>query len=213
MSTNPLKEVLTGEQFQRLVNFYEADQKLDHNDRLAIAGQLQAIAIKSNLAGYTAGMLGFFGPSLYFRIAKKPVPNPFFLIQYPFLSLCVGFGTLIIGNNVTARYLYNKVKNDRKDAPNANVANAWDHMDYGNLSAFTLYYSRTAFNPMFIIRDPRQASNASYIDDKLKQKSNLHFTEGVGLGQHDSEGGKHELGVWDKLRLHHGLDVSTPKQN
>ncbi|KAI3404168.1 hypothetical protein KGF56_003068 [Candida oxycetoniae] len=211
MSVNPLQEILTGQQFQQCVNFYEADQRLDQNDRLTIATALQSIALKSNLVGYTCGMLGFFAPTAYFKLAKKPAPTPWFLIQYPFLSLCLGFGTLIVGNNVTTKHLFNKAKQDvTQYPPNANVYNIWQNMSYQNIGAYTLYYFRTSFNPMFIIRDPRLATKGPLIDEKLRQKqgNNTHFTDAVGLGNYDNQGNRHDLGVVDKLKLHHGFDVS-----
>ena len=59
MSENPLQNILTPSQFQQCVQFYEADQKLDHAERVALATQLQTLAMKTSLAGYTTGMLGF----------------------------------------------------------------------------------------------------------------------------------------------------------
>ncbi|KAI5956582.1 hypothetical protein KGF54_001057 [Candida jiufengensis] len=207
-TSNPLQNILTPDQFQKCINFYEADQKLNHKDRVDLAVQLQSIALKSNLIGYTTGMFGFFGPSLYYRIRKIPPPNPFFLIQSPFLSLCIGFGALIISNNLSTKYYYNKYKNHKNDFPNKNVYDVWQAMDYQNLGMFTLYYTRTSLNPMFIIRDPRTCSNEAEIDQTQPQ----HYVGAVGLGKQDNKGGKHDLGVWDKVKLHHGFDVSTPQK-
>ena len=207
MSTsNPLQNILTPEQFQKCINFYEADQRLDHKDRETIAVQLQKISIKSNLVGYTTGMLGFFSPTVYIRLIKKPLitPTPFFLIQYPFLSLCFGFGTLIAGNYYSGKYFVNKTKKNPANFPNTNVANVWKNMSYQNAGAYTLYYLRTTFNPMFIIRDPRTCSDEALID----AKQTGHFTDTIGLGHTDSQGHKYPLSTWDKLKMHHGLDIS-----
>ncbi|CAK9441656.1 uncharacterized protein LODBEIA_P55240 [Lodderomyces beijingensis] len=207
MSDNPLKQILTGEQFNELVKFYDADQKLDHSDRVALATQLQSLAIKANLVGYTSGMVGFFLPTAYIRLFNRPTPTPFFFIQMPFISLILGFGTLLAGNSATANYCYKKVAEDPKALPNAPTHQMWNLMKNQNLGAFTLYYSRTAVNPMYIIRDPRLATNDSYIDERLKGKSNLHFSQGASLGTVDQSGKNHDLSLLDKVKLHHGFEV------
>ena len=205
-TTNPLKNILTPDQFQKCINFYEADQRLNHNDRATIALQLQSIAIKSNLIGYTSGMLGFFGPTIYIRLIKRPMiaPTPFFLIQYPFMSLCLGFGTLVAGNYYSGKYFFKKTKENPSSFPNSNVANVWKNMEYQNVGTYTLYYLRTTFNPMFIIRDPRTCSDEALID----AKQNGHFTDSIGLGHTDSTGQKHPLSAWDRVKLHHGGDIT-----
>ncbi|KAG5420242.1 hypothetical protein I9W82_002122 [Candida metapsilosis] len=168
-TTNPLKNILTPDQFQKCINFYEADQRLNHNDRATIASQLQSIAIKSNLIGYTSG-----------------------------------FGTLVAGNYYSGKYFFKKTKENPSSFPNSNVANVWKNMEYQNVGTYTLYYLRTTFNPMFIIRDPRTCSDEALID----AKQNGHFTDSIGLGHTDSTGQKHPLSAWDRVKLHHGGDIN-----
>lgn len=199
MSENPLQNILTPSQFQQCVQFYEADQKLDHAERVALATQLQTLAMKTSLAGYTTGMLGFFAPTFYYRAVGR-VPTPLFLVQRPFLSLVLGFGTLLAGNNLTAKYLYEK--NRKQGFANQNITDVWKTMDFPYLNFFTLYYSRTSMFPNFIMRDPRTCSY------QLLKQENLHFTQAIKLGHLDSEGKEHVLSVWDKVRLNHGGGVS-----
>ncbi|CAX41395.1 conserved hypothetical protein [Candida dubliniensis CD36] len=199
MSGNPLQDILTPSQFQQCVRFYEADQKLDHGERVALATQLQTLAMKTSLAGYTSGMLGFFAPTMYYRAVGR-FPTPLFLVQRPFFSLVLGFGTLLVGNNVTAKYLYEK--NRKQSFADKNIGDVWQTMDFPYLNFFTLYYSRTSVFPNFIMRDPRTCSY-----QPLK-KENPHFTEATKLGHLDNTGKEHVLSVWDKVRLNHGGGVS-----
>ena len=126
MSENPLQNILTPSQFQQCVQFYEADQKLDHAERVALATQLQTLAMKTSLAGYTTGMLGFslqrfitvlLGGFLLRCFGAKTV-----------LSLVLGFGTLLAGNNLTAKYLYEK--NRKQGFANQNITDVWKTMDF-----------------------------------------------------------------------------------
>ncbi|CAI5760097.1 unnamed protein product [Candida verbasci] len=200
--TNPLQRYLTPEQFDKCVSFYEADQKLNHNDRTIIASNLQKIGIISNFSGYTFGLLGFFAPTFYYRLITKGPPQPLFLLQRPILSFFIGFGSLIGSTNLLIKYLFEK-QQSAKEFSDPNIENVYKLMDWKFLNAFTLYYARTSFNPMFIIRDPRLCTNESMIDQKKK-----HYSEVYGLGEKDQDGKHHELSMWDRIRLGHGGEIS-----
>ncbi|RCK65060.1 hypothetical protein Cantr_00997 [Candida viswanathii] len=200
--SNPLKEILTPPQFQQCVSFYEADQKLDHAERVWLANQLQTISLKTNIAGYTAGMIGFTLPTMYYGW-KGIRPTPLFIVQRPFISLILGFGTLIAGGNLTAKYLYNQAK--KENYADKNIADAWKTFEFPFLNFFTYYYTRTAAFPIFIIRDPRTCTY-------LAEKQNPHFAEALNLGQTDSTGKEHPLSVWDKVRINHGFSPSDPSK-
>ncbi|KAL6451147.1 hypothetical protein SBY92_002485 [Candida maltosa Xu316] len=199
MSTNPLRQILTETQFNQAVEFYDADQKLDHNERLTLAAQLQNIGWKTNLTGYTTGMLGFFAPTFYYR-SKSVFPTPLFLIQRPFFSLILGFGTLLAGGGLMSKYLFNNAK--KVDYADPNISNVWKTIDYPYLQFYTLYYTRTSLFPNFIMRDPRTCTYAA--------SDSSHFTEAVGLGKLDDTGKSHELSIWDKVRLSHGGNIEEP---
>ena len=95
MSENPLQNILTPSQFQQCVQFYEADQKLDHAERVALATQLQTLAMKTSLAGYTTGMLGF---SLQrFITVLLGGFLPVVLVQRPFCRWYWGLGRCWLG--------------------------------------------------------------------------------------------------------------------
>ena len=96
MSENPLQNILTPSQFQQCVQFYEADQKLDHAERVALATQLQTLAMKTSLAGYTTGMLGFFAPTFYYRAVGR-VPTPLFWCKDRFCRWYWGLGRCWLG--------------------------------------------------------------------------------------------------------------------
>ncbi|EER30779.1 conserved hypothetical protein [Candida tropicalis MYA-3404] len=200
--SNPLQEVLTPAQFQQCVNFYEADQKLDHAERVSLANQLQSIALKSNVAGYVAGMVGFSLPTIYYGM-RGLRPTPLFAVQRPFFSLVLGFGTLMAGGNLTAKYLYEKAKQEKYTDPN--ISNVWKTLEFPVMNFYTFYYTRTAMFPLFIIRDPRTCTYSA-------EKQNPHFTEALNLGQTDNTGKEHPLSVWDKVRINHGFNPSDPKK-
>lgn len=195
---NPLQEVLSPEQFRKCVKFYENDQKLDHTERITIANQLQSIGLKSNVLGYVSGMIGFSLPTIYYGI-RGFRPTPLFVVQRPFFSLALGFGTLILGGNLTAKYLYEKAKKEKYADPN--IVNVWKTIEYPYLNLYTIYYTRTAMFPIFIIRDPRECTYES-------GQEKPHFTEALNLGQTDSTGKEQPLSVWDKVRINHGFNPS-----
>ena len=92
MSENPLQNILTPSQFQQCVQFYEADQKLDHAEG-CIGTQLQTREDEFGRVYY--GYARVFAPTFYYRAVGR-VPTRCFGAK-TVLSLVLGFGTLLLG--------------------------------------------------------------------------------------------------------------------
>lgn len=227
---NPLKQKLLPQQFEAAVNFYDADKDLTVDDRNQIGEDLKQVIMKTAFVGYTSGVLGFFIPGLYNKYFGKPStsgvpPGALFtaggrplpvspmkrFVHRPFLSFITGLSVMMITNQLTCRYLFNKKREAITD--NAKQLKIWQTMDYHQASLFFLYYRKSAENPSFIIKDPR-----SFTDDEIyyrppppSRNQHDHFTNALGIGYTKSpqeKGG--ELSHWDQIRVANGFEVSTP---
>ena len=86
MSENPLQNILTPSQFQQCVQFYEADQKLDHAEGLHYT--IANACYEDEFGRVYYGYARVFAPTFYYRAVGR-VPTPLFWCKDRFV---VGIG-------------------------------------------------------------------------------------------------------------------------
>lgn len=189
--TNPLKERLGSDRFEKAVQFYEADQKLTPEDRVQLRDDIKHVLVTENVYSYTAGFVAFLMPTIYFRFFNKAGLNPRSFIQKPLLSVGMGMANLYMMFQVYAKNLYRDKLN--QDLPE-NQLNVWRNMERNLLGLYLLYYARSSQDPSERLPDPRKytADQVRFDPEKYKQV----------------EGPDHVLTTWDRIRLNNGLDIT-----
>lgn len=201
---NPLRNKLSPQQFEASVKFYEADHDLEASDRGEIAEGLRDIVLKTAFVGYGSAVAGFSLPTLYnrFQVAAGPqATRP--LIYRPFLSFMIGLSSLMIMNQQSAKYSFNKKINSLLDTSKLRQLNVWKAMDYHQAALFYLYYRKTAENPSMIIPDPRTFTE--------KQLHEVHYNpNNTRVEKHDSN---HQTTAphWEEIRKQNGFVTSEPE--
>lgn len=212
---NPLLQKLTPQQFDASIRFYEADKKLNPEDRGEVASDLQSIMYKTAFIGYGSAMGNFFLPTIINRFQNPSLPStptnkirP--LIHKPFLSFLIGLTALLVTNQQVAKYQFSK-KIDSLEAESSkrNQLETWKAMDYHQASLFFLYYRKTAENPSFAVKDPRTFTEQSLHEVRYDPPSkDRHFTRALGIGR-DDDSEKNAMSHWDQIRIANGF---TPSQ-
>ena len=170
-SMDVLRLRLTPEQFEKCVKFYEADNQLTTEDRLKMRDELQLIIVGHRLVSYGAGMVGFLAPTIYYRFILKKIPNKISFVQKPFLSFILGLTNMLIYSSISRKKgLENKLQSG---ALNERQANAWRNMDWFNAPTFYAYYSKTAIDPKFKLKDPRLSGSETDVGSRLGTVNNL----------------------------------------
>ncbi|CUM64828.1 uncharacterized protein PRCAT00002443001 [Priceomyces carsonii] len=206
---NPLTHRLSPQQFQASIKFYEADQKLTPEDRLNLSNDLQSIVFKTAFVSYGSAVAAFGIPSFYNKFVAQPVPlkvRP--LIYKPFLSFLLGLTTMMVVNQQTLKYQFQKKIDYYQGTLKTNQLNAWRAMDYHQASLFYVYYRRTADNPSFIISDPRNFTEKTLHEVHFAppKHKNQHYTSALGIGHdgYDAAGSS----TWERIRLANGFSSS-----
>lgn len=220
---NPLLNKLTPQQFDASIRFYEADKKLNPEDRGEVANDLQSIMYKTAFIGYGSAMGNFFVPTIINRFQHPSVPStptkirPF--VHKPFLSFLIGLTALLITNQQVAKYQFSKkIESLESESSKKNQLEAWKSMDYHQASLFFLYYRKTAENPRFVVKDPRTFTEQSLHEVRYDPPSkDRHFTKALGIGRED-DSEKHEMSHWDQIRTANGFapsqtSSSSPENN
>lgn len=223
---NPLKQKLLPQQFEAAVNFYEADKELTVAERNQIGEDLKQVIMKTAFVGYTSGVLAFFTPGTYNKYYGKPnstnvPPGALFtaggrplpvspmkrFVHKPFLSFMIGLSTMMITNQLTCWYLCKQKQESIHD--NEKLKRVWQTIDYHQATMFFLYYRKSAENPSFIVKDPRNFTNDEihYRPPPPSRDQHSHFTNALGIGYTKTpqeKGG--ELSHWDQIRIANGFE-------
>lgn len=210
---NPLLNKLTPQQFDASIRFYEADKKLNPEDRGEVANDLQSIMYKTAFIGYGSAMGNFFLPTIINRFQHPSVPStpakirPF--VHKPVLSFLIGLTALLITNQQVAKYQFSKkIESLETVSSKKNQLEAWKAMDYHQASLFFLYYRKTAENPRFVVKDPRTFTEQSLHEVRYDPPSkDRHFTKALGIGREDNSE-KGSMSHWDQIRTANGFAPS-----
>lgn len=190
---NPLQKKLSPAQFDASVKFYEADHELESSDRSEIAHDLQSIVTMTSTAGYGAGMVGFFAPTIYSKYVKRiNLPAGRFLYK-PFLSFLVGLSTMLVAHQGVARVQFNSQisKLEAQASTKPKQLQVWKSMDYHQAGLFYLYFRQSSTDPSFILKDPRTIKE----HEVTVHPSMKHLEEGDFVGS-----------LWNKIREENGIE-------
>lgn len=216
---NPLLSKLTPAQFDATVRFYEADRHLTTEDRAVVAKDLQRIVFNLSVAGYTASMLAFFGPTLLRRY-RMPVKVALgaglnWRIHRPLFSLFLGWATMMaVKSQVMTSMFRSRAGTVNEDNSNERVANVWQAMDPHFAGMFYYYFRKTAQFPELVFPDPRTVTEQSlrnmFFQPGPGQSRDGHFSERLGFDRNDDD--DHVLSHWDKIRIANGFGAEREKQ-
>lgn len=216
---NPLLNKLTPAQFEATVRFYEADRHLTAEDRGSVAKDLQKMVFYLSVAGYTVGMLAFFGPTLLRRFSTvSRVPSVAGLkwrVHRPLLSLVIGWASMMAVKSLVMTSMFRSRVNDvTQDGTSERVLDAWKAMDPHFAGIFYHYFRKTAHNPQMVFPDPRTVTEKSLRDMFYQpgpgHRKDGHFTERLGFDRNDND--DHVLSHWDKIRISNGFGAEREKQ-
>lgn len=191
---NPLQKKLSPAQFNASVKFYEADHQLEPADREQLASDLKDVVTWTSLAGYGAGMAGFFGPTLYRRVGQRlPVPYGR-LVHKPFWSFFLGLSTMLVAHQLVGRLQFNShISQLEQDSSRLRQLSVWRAMDFHQAGLFYLYYRQLAADPSFILKDPRQYTEHDVVFHPPAKPLE------------DDEVGP----LWDRVRREHGFEEAA----
>ncbi|KAG7664966.1 uncharacterized protein J8A68_001494 [[Candida] subhashii] len=207
---NPLKERLSPQQFQHTVEFYEADQKLNHDDRIEMAQQLRDVITGSSYVSYGAGFAMSTLPTLYYQfLLRKPINTKRF-VQRPFISFLFGLSGLV----TTRQYaLESQLRNKEANITNPRIQQVWKILRPTEVPLFYFYYIQSAKDPSIIAKDPRGFTKEMFenvrFDPELAKRAAHKGKDPRGeLGGMEESHPSH----WDELRQESGL-VTPAIQN
>lgn len=202
---NPLLEKLTPTQFQHTVQFYEADQQLTPEDRIAISDDLMHRVRVATFGGVGTSTLMVLAPTMYARIKGIPpfdsatplIRRP--RMYKPFWSFMLSLGTMLLVNQQLCKYEFTKQIRDLEDkgASKEKQLAAWKAMDYHQAGLFFLYFKKTAEDPTYKLKDPRKVTMESLHEVRYHPSKDSH-----GPPDHTK---------WEKIRKENGF--VDPLQN
>lgn len=201
-----------------LLNFYEADHRLTHEDRLVLASDLLSARKEQFLSGFVFSSAALFAPSLYkshrAKLAAKASGSPGLTLtrptlHKPFLSVSVAVGvyflTMYLSGRVTMDLKIQQLTRDRTNyqlsederESKERLLEVWKTFRPERLPLFAFYYQDTSAKPEHIMKDPRELA------------AQLSVGGSYSPGQPVVNSGDHTPSAWAQIRKENGFTEST----
>lgn len=224
LNTDKVYDPATQKAMDLAVKFYEADQKLDRNDR-ELLGKLYTKVTYSTLvfgwgAFFAVASIPFYRQKLKTGSRKGTNVGRAFLL---------GFAGMIIGAPIASKYSYNWQVDSLQDT-NSKCYQVAKILKPSEAVKWMMYYKLTADHPEHIMKDPRSLEAAKQRDRKLMQNRDpmglysgprFDMQQGKKINKDQEEAEKEEgevegtsnISSWDKIRLQNGMKESGTGEN
>ncbi|ODV69486.1 hypothetical protein HYPBUDRAFT_145902 [Hyphopichia burtonii NRRL Y-1933] len=196
----PLYYRLGANQYEKSIEFYNADKQLSQNDRGQIFRDIQYVYGKSEFISFTTFILAMSTPTLYGLIKKRYYPQkeelqspiiketkklPFFKrpVAKFFALSAISMGISLMAQVKAKSYYLNEKTNQISQLSNVNSqrqAQIWQKIDVFALPLFYFYYNLTFKNESLVIKDPKLMNDQDIRRIGMFQTSNKkasHFAE------------------------------------
>lgn len=209
LSTDPMRGYDHG------IEFYEADHVLTPKDREAMAQGLAEVAIPGVQNGILGSFVALALPTVQDRFQRRRTPPvegapkvrlPF--IKSPFLSLGLAmmtFQAVLMGSfywkfSKKRDELTRLVQEDSDREANSRLLKVWNILPSSNVLFWLRYYSLSADDPTFIMKDPRHVTK----EDLHEVHYNPKALGSQFAAQKEEEQGQKMQPHWQQIRQQHG---------
>lgn len=199
------------------IEFYEADHVLSQDDRTKIAEDLAAVAIPGVQNGILSSCIAIAFPTIrenmreYMKNKQTPptpgtTPRRLPMFRYPFLSLGLGMfsfqafllGTFYWKTHQKKKELSQNIEEGKDVETNRRLLSIWNIIPFSNVLFWLRYYSLSADDPSFIMKDPRKVTKEDIHEVHYSPK--LLGSQFVGKNEPEPS-----LPHWQQIRQEHGF--------